>query len=61
MNNKVICVFCGKEMEQRGQQFFGSSYSTLSYWCENCGAVANFSKGFNKKIKTVSIKYEFED
>ncbi|MFW5890749.1 MAG: hypothetical protein ACOCUI_00865 [bacterium] len=61
MDKKVTCVFCGKEMEQRGAQYYGSSYDTLSYWCA-CGAVCNFSKGgYKRKIKSVSLEYEFEE
>jgi ribosomal protein L24E len=60
MYKKVICIFCGKEMKQGGGQYFGSHTDTLTYWCD-CGSVANFSKGCHKKIKSVNLKYEFEE
>lgn len=58
--NKVVrCQFCGKDMRQ-GSSRLGSGINTLSYWCE-CGTVAMFSHGYEKKIKEVESTYKFED
>jgi len=59
IENKIICKYCSKEMNQ-GSSHFGAGINTISYWCE-CGSVALFARHFNKKIKSIDTKYEYEE
>lgn len=59
IDDKIRCQFCGNKMERRHSMMGAGIVNNYDYWC-NCGAVAIFSHRFDKPIKTVTIKYEYE-
>jgi hypothetical protein len=59
MKEKVKCQFCGKEME-RCTSYLGSGLNMIGFHCE-CGSMAVFCNQYDKKIKSLNVKCEYEE
>ncbi len=58
--NECKCLWCGGNMERRGQCYMGGGVNQFALWCKDCGAVIIHAKNFGNKIRGFSIKFEFE-
>lgn len=61
INNTAKCMWCGSEMQMKGDSYFGSGINSFTYFCDTCGAITINAKDSKKKIKGYSIEYKFED
>ena len=55
------CPFCSKEM-RRGTTVFGAGLNSVTFSCDNCGALSISYRHLEKRVKSFKTSdFEFED
>lgn len=58
--NEIQCFWCNGLMK-RGTCRTGTAIETVTYFCEDCGAVSHFAVSDKQKISSIAVEYKSAD